>query len=427
MRFIDFDKEYINIPVVSRPVTIDKATGKAIPGGLFDRDIFGEQGSSKYRTSYGAIFLNCYIFSPFFCNIIRTTNRKLYRVIMENLRFNILDDGSIEISDNGKYIGIYHAMRLIRQNKLIIGKSTNNFRKELVEILQKSPAIFINRILVPPPANRPISYADGIYSVHESNSFLTDIISMSNQLKGITINDGNILQHSDRLSKIQSKLEEYVLFIRETFAGKMGNMRQNLISKTTDFSGRTVIVNDSTLRMDEASIPFVMALTMFKPFILHYMYKEIDKIRPILAKIYSDNVTSAHMLADNLIDDISNGRLTHPDIVKFIEPYLQSAIKSKLIVMKRDPALHRDSIRSFYVKYNFSMTTKINHLVLTPFNADFDGDTMAVILPITQQAQEAAKKLLFTSNIFSGAKSFRPAIQMKNDGILGLYLLTLDD
>jgi len=425
MELINLEKEFTNIPEITKPLTIDKVTGRGIPGGLYDTNIFGEPTSKKYKTQFSQIYLGTYIISPVILNMLKVGNRKVYRILLENLRFSYdAYKNTIEIDPNGKYIGVFHIVKLFKEGLISISSSDSLIKKSLSNILKNSDAIIMDRILIPPPYYRPINFADGMYSPDEINDLYIDILKYTRQIKDVRLTERNLLQYSLLLSYIQSKVYELFEYMKNKVGGKFGIIRQKVISKTTDFSGRAVITGDPNLPSDRVLLPFLMAIKILKPFILHHMGKDINSIGKMIQNIYVDPQTNPLLLADKLIEDVAASRMKNQQAIGLLEKYLKKSMEGKIFLLKRDPSLHRDSWRSFYAGYTFDPVIKVPSLVLGGFNADFDGDQMAVFLPMTLEGQEDAKKLLYSNSIYSSSKYEKVNLSFSKENILGVYMLT---
>lgn len=425
MRLVNLSKEYLNLPEVTKSLTINPKTGRGIKGGLYDTDIFGEPRSKPYKNQFAYIDLNTVVISPVILNMLKISNRKVYKIVLNNLKFSIDEEDNIDIDPNGKYIGVFHIIRFMKEGRVKISNSESIFKKALVKLIEKDDAIFMTRVIVPPPYYRPVNYADGVYSPDEVNNIYMDILKFSHQIKSVRITDKNVNQYSLLLSYIQTKTFEIFKYIKDKVGGKYGMIRQNIISKTTDFSGRAVITGNPDIPVDKVLLPFVMAVQMFKPFVLHHMYNDMETIEKYLQRVYNSE-QNGKILAENLIDDISTFKIKNENVNNMMRKYVDKAIKDKLVLMKRDPSLHRDSWRSFYVGITMDNTIHISHMVCGGFNADFDGDQMAVFLPLTNEAQEEAKKLLYTRRIYKASKYKSIMFGFSKENALGLYMLTHD-
>jgi DNA-directed RNA polymerase subunit beta' len=161
--------------------------------------------------------------------------------------------------------------------------------------------------------------------------------------------------------------------LTEILKGKQGRFRQNLLGKRVDYSGRSVIVVGPNLKMDECGIPKKMALILFKPF--------------IISKLIEDGIVYNIKHAEKIIEHLD----------KQVWDALDEVIEDKYVLMNRAPTLHRLSVQAFRPVLIEGKAIQLHPLTCGAFNADFDGDQMAVHLPITPKAQAEARELMVTS------------------------------
>jgi len=182
--------------------------------------------------------------------------------------------------------------------------------------------------------------------------------------------------------------------LTEILKGKQGRFRQNLLGKRVDYSGRSVIVVGPNLKMDECGIPKKMALILFKPF--------------IIAKLIEDGIVYNIKHAEKIIE--------HSD--KQVWDALDEVIEDKYVLMNRAPTLHRLSVQAFRPVLIEGKAIQLHPLTCGAFNADFDGDQMAVHLPITPKAQAEARELMVTSKNLLAPSSGEPIVSPSQDMIL---------
>ncbi len=188
--------------------------------------------------------------------------------------------------------------------------------------------------------------------------------------------------------------------LSEMLRGKQGRFRQNLLGRRVDYSARSVIVVDPELHMDQCGIPKIMALELFKP----YVYGEL------LACELASNMRVAKRMVEELQPEIWD--------------VLEAVVKGRPVLLNRAPTLHRLGIQAFFPILVDGKAIKIHPLVCNAFNADFDGDMMAVHLPLSEKAQEESKKLILaTNNILSPANG-KPVSVPSKDMVLGLHYMT---
>ncbi|NCO97786.1 hypothetical protein GW864_01205 [bacterium] len=183
-------------------------------------------------------------------------------------------------------------------------------------------------------------------------------------------------------------------------SGKEGIFRKNLLGKRVDYSGRSIITVGPNLKLNECGLPIYIAVKMFTPF--------------IIGKLIEKKIVYTPKQAEKLIKDES------PLALRFLE----EVIKDKYVLLNRAPTLHRLSIEAFKIKLMPGKTIRIHPLVCPAFNADFDGDQMAVHLPISDEAQQEAKDLIAADKNILKPGSGEPTITHSQDMVLGVYYIT---
>ncbi|HKL44596.1 MAG TPA: DNA-directed RNA polymerase subunit beta' [Candidatus Absconditabacterales bacterium] len=188
--------------------------------------------------------------------------------------------------------------------------------------------------------------------------------------------------------------------LSDMLSGKEGIFRKNLLGKRVDYSGRSIITVGPSLKLDECGLPIYIAVKMFTPF--------------IIGKLIDKKIVYTPKQAEKLIKEES------PIALKFLE----EVIKDKYVLLNRAPTLHRLSIEAFKIKLMSGKTIRIHPLVCPAFNADFDGDQMAVHLPLSEEAQKEAREVIAADKNILGPGSGDPTITHSQDMVLGIYYLT---
>jgi len=288
--------------------------------------------------------------------------------------------------------------------------------------MQIRPEWMFSQVLpILPPDLRPMVQLDGgRYASSDLNDLYRRIINRNNRLKylleisapGVIVrNEKRMLQEAvDAL--IDNEMRKGVTTTATTggkrllkslaamLSGKQGRFRQNLLGKRVDYSGRSVISVGPELKLHQCGLPKAVALEIFKPFV----------IKEILDKELAYNIRGATRLVEE----------KGPEVWAILE----KIVKNKLVLLNRAPTLHRLGIQAFQPVLTEGETIKIHPLVCEAFNADFDGDQMAVYLPLSEEAQKEAKEIMLSSlNILRPATG-SPIIVPHQDIILGCYLLT---
>ena len=273
-----------------------------------------------------------------------------------------------------------------------------------------------------PPDLRPMVALDGgRYATSDLNDLYRRVINRNNRLKKllelkapdiIVVNEKRMLQEAvDALIDNTARMGRAQLTSRrrplrslaDMLKGKQGRFRQNLLGKRVDYSGRSVIVVGPKLRYDECGLPKKMALELFKPFV----------IGKILERGLAHNIKNANRL-------IESGPAEVWEI-------LEEVIANRFVLLNRAPTLHRLGIQAFKPSLIEDLTIQIPPLVCSGFNADFDGDQMAVHLPLTDEAQAEAGSLMLSSHNILKPASGSPVPGPWNDIVLGSFYLTEEE
>ncbi len=302
-------------------------------------------------------------------------------------------------------------MKILKRLHIVRSFIKSNQRPEWM-ILEVIPVI--------PPDLRPMIQIDGgRFATTDLNDLYRRVINRNNRLKKlldlnapdiIIRNEKRMLQEAvdsliangKRGKSVTDKSGRPLKSLTDLMKGKRGRFRRNLLGKRVDYSGRAVIVVGPELRIDQCGIPKKMAMELFKPFVLQKLVKnEPDK--------------SARKL----------GRMLIEREVPEAWEVLEEVIKGHPVLLNRAPTLHRISIQAFEPKLIEGNAIQLHPLVCPPFNADFDGDQMAVHLPLSAAAQAEAKFLMLSKyNIISPAHG-QPLSMPGKDIILGMYYLTM--
>jgi DNA-directed RNA polymerase subunit beta' len=310
-----------------------------------------------------------------------------------------------------KSVGGTHK-KMAKRLKLINAFITNNIRPEWM-IITTLPVI--------PPDLRPMVQLDGgRYAASDLNDLYRRVINRNNRLKKlielnapevITRNEKRMLQeavdslidNSARHGKTvtASTGQKRVLkSLADILKGKQGRFRQNLLGKRVDYSGRSVIVVGPYLKINECGLPKRMALELFKPFVIARLIKDE----------YAHNVRSANRFIESDRDEVWD--------------ILEDIIKDAHVLLNRAPTLHRLGIQAFKPILIEGKAIQLHPLVCPPFNADFDGDQMAVHVPLTEEAREEAAKLILSAKNILKPATGDPSITPAQDFVLGCYILT---
>jgi len=282
--------------------------------------------------------------------------------------------------------------------------------------------MFLEVIPVIPPALRPmVALEGGRYATSDVNDLYRRVINRNNRLKKLmtigapdvilrnekrilqeavdSLIDNTIRKHSGTVAKSSSQ-KRNLKSLSDQLKGKQGLFRQNLLGKRVDYSGRSVIVVGPKLRIDQCGLPKNMALELFRPFV----------ISKIIEREMAFNVRGAGKLLEQPTDEIWE--------------ILEQVIEGKYVLLNRAPTLHRLSIRAFQPILIEGKAIQLHPLSVNGFNADFDGDQMAVHVPLSEEAQFEAKELMASSKNLLRPASGDPTVAPSQDMVLGVYWMT---
>jgi DNA-directed RNA polymerase subunit beta' len=285
-----------------------------------------------------------------------------------------------------------------------------------------SPAWMILSILpVIPPALRPmIQLEGGRFATSDLNELYRRIITRNNRLlrlleidapQLIIRNEKRLLQEAvdtlidnGKRGKIALSANNRPLkSLSDIIKGKHGRFRQNLLGKRVDYSGRSVIVVGPSLKLNQCGLPYEMAIELFQPFIIR--------------ELINQGLASNMKIAKNLIQQTES----------IIDPVLEKVLKSHPIFLNRAPTLHRLGIQAFEPILVQGRAIKLHPLVCSAFNADFDGDQMAVHIPLSLEAQAECYMLMLAPYNFLSPANGEPIIMPSQDMVLGCYYLTVNN
>jgi DNA-directed RNA polymerase subunit beta' len=301
-------------------------------------------------------------------------------------------------------------------------KATKRLR--VVEALRKSGnrpewMIFTSLPVIPPDLRPMVQLDGGRFATSDLNDLYRRVINRNNRLKRllelgapdiIVRNEKRMLQEAvdalidnGRRGRVVSGSGKHKLkSLSDMLKGKQGRFRQNLLGKRVDYSGRSVIVVGPDLKLHECGLPKRMALELFKPFVM----------RRLVFHGHAHNIKAAKRLVEKVDDRVWE--------------VLEEVIKDYVVLLNRAPTLHRLGIQAFEVKLIEGSAIQIHPLVCHAFNADFDGDQMAVHVPLSRAAQnEARARMLSTANLLDPSDG-DPVISPTLEIVLGCYYMTTE-
>ena len=301
--------------------------------------------------------------------------------------------------------------RLVKRLDVIDAFYTSGNKPEWM-ILEALPVI--------PPELRPMIQLDGgRFATSDLNDLYRRVINRNNRLKRlielgapsiIIQNEKRMLQEAvdalfdngRRGRNVTGAGNRPLKSLSSMLKGKQGRFRQNLLGKRVDYSGRSVIVVGPDLKMYQCGIPKEMAIELFKPHVINGLVK----------RELANNIKSAKRMID----------MQDPKVWDVVE----DVIKEHPVMLNREPTLHRLGIQAFEPKLISGRAIRLHPLVTTAFNADFDGDQMAVHVPLSEEAKAEARILMLGSNNILSPKDGKPIVTPSQDMILGNYYITTE-
>jgi len=297
-------------------------------------------------------------------------------------------------------------------------------RLEVVEAFRKSGNrpewMILDVVPVIPPELRPMVQLDGgRFATSDLNDLYRRVINRNNRLKRlldlgapdiIVRNEKRMLQEAvdalidngRRGRPVTGPGNRPLKSLSDMLKGKQGRFRQNLLGKRVDYSGRSVIVVGPNLKMHQCGLPKEMALELFKPFVM----------KKLVNDGYAHNIKSAKRMVERVRPEVWD--------------VLEEVIKEHPVLLNRAPTLHRLGIQAFEPVLVEGRAIKIHPMVCTAYNADFDGDQMAVHVPLSAEAQAEARLLMLAANNILNPKDGKPVASPTQDMVLGCYYLTME-
>jgi DNA-directed RNA polymerase subunit beta' len=297
-------------------------------------------------------------------------------------------------------------------------------RLEVVEAFKNSgnrPEWMVMDVIpVIPPELRPMVQLDGgRFATSDLNDLYRRVINRNNRLKRlldlgapdiIVRNEKRMLQEAvdalidngRRGRPVTGPGNRPLKSLSDMLKGKQGRFRQNLLGKRVDYSGRSVIVVGPNLQLHQCGLPREMALELFKPFVM----------KKLVNDGYAHNIKSAKRMVERVKNEVWD--------------VLEEVIKDHPVLLNRAPTLHRLGIQAFEPILVEGKALQIHPLVCTAYNADFDGDQMAVHVPLSAEAQVEARLLMLSSHNILNPKDGRPVVTPTQDMVLGSYYLTVE-
>jgi len=363
--------------------------------GLKKNQLLNEEELAKYQSQFGEESFTAGIGAEVILEILKSLDLKNERKIL----INTIQETKSKVNEE----------RSIKRLKLI---------ESFIETGQKPEWMILTVIPVIPPELRPLVPLDGgRFATSDLNDLYRRVINRNNRLKRlmdlkapdiIIRNEKRMLQESvdalfdngRRGRVITGTGKRPLKSLAEMLKGKQGRFRQNLLGKRVDYSGRSVIVVGPDLKLHECGLPKKMALELFKPF----LYARLNKL----------GLASTIKQAKKLVEKETNA----------VWDALELIVREHPVLLNRAPTLHRLGVQAFEPKLIEGDAIELHPLTCAAFNADFDGDQMAVHVPLSLEAQLEARILMLSTNNILSPSNGKPIIVPSQDMILGIYYLS---
>jgi len=321
-------------------------------------------------------------------------------------------------SSGRKPLSAQRRQKAIKRLKIV---ASFNRRDDHGRRLNDPMAMILDVVPVIPPELRPmVQLEGGRFATSDLNDLYRRVINRNNRLKRlldlgapeiIVNNEKRMLQEAvdalfdngRRGRPVQGPGNRPLKSLSDMLKGKQGRFRQNLLGKRVDYSGRSVIVAGPTLKLHQCGLPKLMALELFKPHVI----RRLDELQ------LAQNIKSAKRMVERRSPKVWD--------------VLEDVIKEHPVMLNRAPTLHRLGIQAFEPVLVEGKALQIHPLVCTAFNADFDGDQMAIHVPLSAEAQAEARVLMLSANNILSPASGRPIVTPSQDLIIGGYWLTFKD
>ena len=276
--------------------------------------------------------------------------------------------------------------------------------------------------VIPPDLRPMVQLTGGRFATSDLNDLYRRVINRNNRLKKLIELNAPMVIKRNEMRMLQEAVDSLIdnnasrsgrsvntaggrrqlKSLSDMLKGKQGRFRQNLLGKRVDYSGRSVIVVGPTLKAHQCGLPTQMALELFKPFVISWL----------IEKEYAHNIRSATRLIDAREAEVWDA--------------LDAVVEGKYILLNRAPSLHRLSIQAFQPKLVEGKAIQLHPLVANGFTADYDGDQMAVHLPLSDAAQAEARDLMSISHNLLKPADGQPVLSVDQDVVYGNYYITYD-
>lgn len=408
-------------PVTSM-ITTTK-TGHFHEEGLFSEEIFGPDGSKDRRILFSYIELHGFALHPSVYRVLLQLDRKIEKFISTEESFILDKDGRLEIVQTGGVTGMKEFIKLFPSIKW---RGETELRDKLIKFVireTKNNTIFIDKIPVIPPELRPaVQGEDGNWMIDALNDVYISLMRRASQLRS----SGSGPLYDLLNYAMHQSVMDHDNYIRSKIGKKHGIIREQMLGKRIDFSGRAVITPDPNLLINECGVPLRLAIGLFEPFIMHRLLYSGRVDKDVLStgvKEFTGMDLSVESVK-RVMKGIKEGDKIPEDLYELFFEQTEISMKGRVVVVKRDPVLHTQSYLAYNPVLHRGDTMLMSTTQVGVHNADFDGDTMAIYHPLTNEAQEEARTRMM--KLTSGTSSNEFIFGLSKEIWAGLYTITKD-
>lgn len=420
LKFLDMDKFVAGLSPVTT-ADIFTRPSEFNQDGLYSERIFGNLESPERRQTYSYIDLHTKVIHPSALKIILQLNRKIDLFLSASETFNLDSKGNLVLDPDG-FTGLTKFIEIFPDIKF---RGETEIREKYIDLMSKSykdGSLFISYVPVIPPDFRPATQdEDGNWVLDKINDIYQSILRKSVQVRS----SGQSGVLFDLLSYgLQLAIVEHDKYIRSKIEKKNGLIRNQMLGKRIDFSGRAVITPGPSLKINEVGVPFRIAANIFEPFMIHHILYSKQINREELSR-EMEKYIKTELSVDSIrriIKAIKAGDKLPPKLYKVFWDTTEIVMKDRVVICKRDPVLHAESVRGFNPVLVDGDTLQICTLQVGGFNADFDGDQMAIYTPLTDEAQEEIKTRMMQLKSSESSKSL--VFSLNKEMYVGLYIMT---
>ena len=422
LKFLDVNEFTKNLKPVTSTILVN-SSGEFNEEGLQSEVIFGPTGTGERTKTFSFIQLSAIVIHPEGLRILIQLDRKINKMISTELSFNVDESGNF-IEDPNGITGINSFIQLFPNIKFRLDSPERKKLYEVVSDAYTKGTLFIDKIPVIPPEFRSMYYDDvnKEWVTDGMNDYYITIMRRS-QTTSRAGGSGPLFDNMNY--GLQQSINDIADFVRLKISKKHGLIRNQMLGKRVDFSGRGVITCGPSLKSNEIGVPLRMAVSLYEPFLIYqllnsgrYKEKDLEPITEFTGQEVTIDTIKKVIYAIRTNDKIPN------DLYQLFKEATILATEGKLILAKRDPCIHPESVRSFYPKIIEGSTIQIANISTSSFNADFDGDSCDCYITLSINDENVT---LHISEVIDKYAINKIDNYTRNDGaIVSKYLLESD-